>query len=90
MQQFAYTTGKNATDGFMIIDAMDLLYTDRIDGFAIVSSDSDFTALAIRIKSRVQQCMVLGKNKLLKHSVTHALHFTYVENLTGYEELSAK
>ncbi len=62
MQQFAYTTGKNATDGFMIIDAMDLLYTDRIDGFAIVSSDSDFTALAIRIKEQGwQQCMVLEK-----------------------------
>ncbi len=52
MQQFAYTTGKNATDGFMIIDAMDLLYTDRFDGFCLVSSDSDFTALAIRIKEQ--------------------------------------
>ena len=52
MQQFSYTTGKNATDGFMIIDAMDLLYTNRFDGFCIISSDSDFTALAIRIKEQ--------------------------------------
>lgn len=50
MQQFAYTRGKNATDGAMIIDAMDLLYTGRIAGFCLVSSDSDFTRLAARIR----------------------------------------
>lgn len=50
VQQFAYTTGKNATDSSMIIDAMDLLYTNRFDGFCIVSSDSDFTGLAMRIR----------------------------------------
>jgi len=50
MQQFAYTKGKNATDSAMIIDAMDLLYTDNFDGFCIVSSDSDFTKLAARIR----------------------------------------
>ena len=50
IQQFAYTTGKNATDSAMIIDAMDLLYTSRFDGFCIVSSDSDFTRLASRIR----------------------------------------
>ncbi|MDP3639557.1 MAG: NYN domain-containing protein, partial [Azonexus sp.] len=48
VQQFAYTSGKNATDGAMIIDAMDLLYTRRFDGFCLVSSDSDFTGLALR------------------------------------------
>ena len=52
MQQFAFTTGKNSTDGFMMIDAMDLLYGNRLDGFCIVSSDSDFTALAIRLKEQ--------------------------------------
>ena len=49
MQQFSYTTGKNATDSAMIIDAMDLLYTESLDGFCIVSSDSDFTRLAARL-----------------------------------------
>jgi uncharacterized LabA/DUF88 family protein len=50
MQQFAYTTGKNATDSTLIVDAMDLLYTRRFDGFCLVSSDSDFTGLALRIR----------------------------------------
>lgn len=50
VQQFAYTSGKNATDSTLIIDAMDLLYTRRFDGFCLVSSDSDFTGLAIRIR----------------------------------------
>src|SRR3954449_5780818 len=52
IQQFAYTTGKNATDSAMIIDAMDLLYTQRFDGFCIVSSDSDFARLAARIREQ--------------------------------------
>jgi len=50
IQQFSYTTGKNATDSAMIIDAMDLLYTEKLDGFCIVSSDSDFTRLAARMR----------------------------------------
>lgn len=52
VQQFAYTTGKNATDGAMIIDAMDLLYTGRFGSFCLVSSDSDFTRLAARIREQ--------------------------------------
>jgi len=87
MQQFAYTTGKNATDGFMIIDAMDLLYTDRIDGFAIVSSDSDFTALAIRIKEQGATVYGFGKKQTPEAFRNACSHFTYVENLTGYEEI---
>src|SRR3546814_3504860 len=50
IQQFSYTVGKNATDSRMIIDAMDLLYSDRFDGFCLVSSDSDFTGLASRLR----------------------------------------
>lgn len=50
IQQYSYTTGKNATDSAMIIDAMDILYTGRVDGFCIVSSDSDFTRLATRLQ----------------------------------------
>ncbi|MEZ8054204.1 NYN domain-containing protein [Vibrio atlanticus] len=49
-QQFAYTTGKNSTDALMIIDAMDLLYSQRFDAFALISSDSDFTSLATRLR----------------------------------------
>ena len=85
MQQFEFTTGKNATDGFMIIDAMDLLYTDRIDGFAIVSSDSDFTALAIRIKEQGATVYGFGKKQTPEAFRNACSHFTYVENLTGYE-----
>lgn len=58
VQQFAYTTGKNATDSMLIIDAMDLLYTRRFDGFCLVSSDSDFTGLALRL--REEGLLVLG------------------------------
>jgi len=58
IQQFAYTTGKNATDSTLIIDAMDLLYTRKFDGFCLVTSDSDFTGLAVRI--REEGLMVLG------------------------------
>ena len=58
VQQFAYTTGKNATDSALIIDAMDLLYTRKFDGFCLVTSDSDFTGLAVRL--REEGLMVLG------------------------------
>lgn len=67
VQQFAYSTGKNATDSMLIIDAMDLLYTRRFDGFCIVSSDSDFTSLALRI--REEGLLVLGFGK---HSTPEA------------------
>lgn len=63
VQQFAYTTGKNATDGTMIIDAMDLLYTRRFDGFCLVSSDSDFTGLALRIREEGLTVLGFGEEK---------------------------
>ena len=63
IQQFAYTTGKNATDSAMIIDAMDLLYTDRFDGFVLVSSDSDFTRLAARIRESGVKVYGFGERK---------------------------
>lgn len=62
-QQFAYTTGKNSTDGAMIIDAMDLLYSERFDAFAIVSSDSDFTSLASRLKQSEIYVFGFGEKK---------------------------
>ena len=63
VQQYAYTTGKNATDSTMIIDAMDLLYTRRFDGFCLVSSDSDFTGLALRIREEGLLVFGFGEEK---------------------------
>ncbi len=66
IQQFAYTKGKNATDSSLIIDAMDLLYTRRFDGFCLVSSDSDFTRLAARLREEGADCLRFrrGENTL--------------------------
>ena len=61
VQQFSYTTGKNSTDSAMIIDAMDLLYTENLDGFCVVSSDSDFTRLAARLREDGK--LVLGRSE---------------------------
>lgn len=85
MQQFAFTTGKNATDGFMMIDAMDLLYTERYDGFCIVSSDSDFTALAIRLKEQGVQVYGFGKKQTPTAFINACSQFIYVENLLPNE-----
>lgn len=63
VQQFAYTIGKNATDGMLIIDAMDLLYTRKFDGFCLVTSDSDFTGLAVRIKEEGLNVLGFGEQK---------------------------
>ena len=63
VQQFAYTSGKNATDGTMIIDAMDLLYTRRFDGFCLVTSDSDFTGLAVRLREEGVTVIGFGEEK---------------------------
>jgi uncharacterized LabA/DUF88 family protein len=65
-QQFAYTTGKNATDAAMVIDAMDLLYSGRFDGFCIVSSDSDFTRLAARLRESGMTVYGFGERKTPK------------------------
>lgn len=81
MQQFAFTTGKNATDGYMIIDAMDLLYTNRFDGFCIISSDSDFTALAIRLKEHGATVYGFGKKQTPEAFRNACSQFIYVENL---------
>jgi uncharacterized protein (TIGR00288 family) len=67
IQQFRYTTGKNATDSAMIIDAMDLLYNGGIDGFCLVSSDSDYTRLATRIREKGFFVMGIGKKTTRAH-----------------------
>ena len=81
IQQFSYTIGKNATDAAMIIDGMDLLYTDRFDGFCIVSSDSDFTRLASRIRESGLIVYGFGERKTPKAFVAACDKFIYSENL---------
>jgi uncharacterized LabA/DUF88 family protein len=81
MQQFAYTMRKNSTDSAMIIDAMDLLYSDRFDGFCIISSDSDFTRLASRIRESGLIVYGFGERKTPKAFVSACDKFIYVENL---------
>ena len=81
VQQFAYTTGKNATDAAMVIDAMDLLYSGRFDGFCIVSSDSDFTRLAARIREGGLTVYGFGERKTPTPFVAACDKFIYVENL---------
>lgn len=81
IQQFAYTSGKNATDAAMVIDAMDLLYTGRFDGFCLVSSDSDFTRLAARLRESGLTVYGFGERKTPKPFVAACDKFIYVENL---------
>jgi uncharacterized LabA/DUF88 family protein len=86
MQQFAYTAGKNATDSAMIIDAMDLLYTGNFDGFCIVSSDSDFTRLASRLRESGLVVYGFGEKKTPKPFVAACDKFTFTEVLREKEE----
>jgi len=81
MQQFAYTKGKNATDSAMIIDAMDLLYTNNFNGFCIVSSDSDFTKLASRIRESGLLVYGFGERKTPSAFVSACDKFIYTEVL---------
>lgn len=81
MQQFAYTKGKDATDMAMIIDAMDLLYTKDLDGFCIVSSDSDFTPLVMRIRANGLKVFGFGEKKSPDPFVNACSKFLYLENL---------
>jgi hypothetical protein len=86
IQQFAYTTGKNATDSSLIIDAMDLLYTRRFDGFCLVSSDSDFTRLAARIREEGLEVLGFGEQKTPKPFVSACDKFIYTELLRSDAE----
>lgn len=81
VQQFAYTTGKNATDGAMIIDAMDLLYTGRFSGFCIASSDSDFARLAARIREQGITVYGFGERKTPRPFITACDKFVYFDVL---------
>lgn len=90
IQQFSYTTGKNATDISMIIDAMDLLYSERFDAFALVSSDSDFTALASRLRESEIHVFGFGEKKTPIPFRNACDSFIFTENLKSEEELDAE
>ncbi|SEL48795.1 TIGR00288 family protein [Ruminococcus sp. YRD2003] len=85
VQQYSYTTGKNATDSAMIIDAMDILYSNNVDGFCIVSSDSDFTRLAIRLRESGKHVIGMGEKKTPKPFSTACNAFKYLEVLAEEE-----
>ncbi|MFB9262463.1 NYN domain-containing protein [Bradyrhizobium erythrophlei] len=82
-QQFAYTTGKNASDITLVIDAMDLLHSGRFDGFCLVSSDSDFTRLAARIREHGVDVFGFGEQKTPESFRQACRRFVYTENLRG-------
>jgi len=79
IQQYGYTTGKNSTDSAMIIDAMDILYSGRTDGFCIVSSDSDFTRLAIRLREAGMKVIGIGEKKTPNPFIVACDKFIYIE-----------
>lgn len=81
IQQYSYTSGKNSSDSAMIIDAMDILYSGKVDGFCIVSSDSDFTRLAIRLREAGMKVIGIGEKKTLKPFITACDKFIYIEIL---------
>ncbi|GAA4279162.1 NYN domain-containing protein [Aquimarina mytili] len=81
IQQYGYTTGKNATDSAMIIDAMDILYSNRVDGFCLVSSDSDFTKLATRLREAGMLVIGIGEKKTPNPFIVACDKFVYIEIL---------
>ncbi len=85
IQQYSYTTGKNATDSAMIIDAMDLLYSNTVDGFCIASSDSDFTKLATRLREAGMHVIGIGEKKTPEPFIVACDRFVYLEILKNQE-----
>ncbi len=81
IQQYGYTTGKNATDSAMIIDAMDILYSEKVDGFCLVSSDSDFTRLATRLREAGMKVYGIGEKKTPEPFIVACDKFIYIEIL---------
>jgi len=81
IQQYAYTTGKNATDSAMIIDAMDILYSGKVEGFCLVSSDSDFTRLATRLREAGMTVIGIGEKKTPNPFIVACDKFIYIEIL---------
>lgn len=89
IQQYSYTTGKNATDSAMIIDAMDILYSGNVEGFCIVSSDSDFTRLASRLRESGMDVVGMGESKTPKAFISACNKFRYLDILAQGEQPAA-
>lgn len=85
IQQYSYTSGKNSTDSALIIDAMDILYSDNVDGFCIVSSDSDFTRLAARLREAGMYVIGMGEKKTPTPFISACEKFKYLEVLASVE-----
>jgi uncharacterized protein (TIGR00288 family) len=90
IQQFRYTIGKNATDSAMIIDAMDILHSEQVDGFCLVSSDSDYTRLATRIRESGKLVVGIGKKLTPRAFVSACNVFIYTENMLIIESHKGK
>ena len=86
IQQYSYTSGKNATDSAMIIDAMDILYSEKVNGFCLVSSDSDFTSLATRLREAGMQVIGIGEKKTPNPFIVACDKFIYIEILKSRSE----
>ena len=86
IQQYSYTKGKNATDSAMIIDAMDILYSGKVDGFCLVSSDSDFTRLAARLREAGMDVIGMGKQQTPQPFVKACTEFKFIDLLSGEKE----
>lgn len=86
IQQYSYTTGKNSTDSAMIIDAMDILYSGQVDGFCLVSSDSDFTRLAARLRESAMTVIGMGESKTPNSFIAACNKFKYLDILAAAEE----
>lgn len=89
VQQYSYTTGKNSTDSAMIIDAMDILYTGQVDGFCIVSSDSDFTRLVMRLRESGVKVIGLGEKKTPEPFIVACDRFIFLEILHDHDNKKA-
>lgn len=90
IQQYGYTQGKNATDSAMIIDAMDILYSQKVDGFCLVSSDSDFTRLATRLREAGMNVIGIGEKKTPDPFIVACDRFIYIEILKNESKESNK
>ena len=88
IQQYSYTTGKNATDSAMIIDAMDILYSGKVNGFCLVSSDSDFTRLATRLREASMTVIGIGEKKTPDPFIVACDKFVYIEVLKNTSQKS--
>ena len=90
VQQYSYTTGKNSTDSAMIIDAMDILYSGRVEGFCLVSSDSDFTRMAARLRESGMTVIGMGESKTPNSFIAACNKFKYLDILSAADEAEAE